>query len=124
MRRKPKTAVRSKTLARRSLFGPPPVLKNENAEAFERLIKQLYADLAPQDLAEESFIHVIAHAEWDIRRWRRIKTCLLEGALPNAMIWTFNNPYCERLRYLRGAEEIDLESYPGKPQSQDYNPER
>jgi hypothetical protein len=102
-------AAKSESRTARMIFGPAPILKYENPAAYELLIERLYTDVKPRDIVEESYINDIAHWTWDLRRWRRMKICLVEAATTNAMAWVLGMPRAVRLRHLRGISDVDIQ---------------
>ena len=55
-----KRSARSK-LARRKMFGLPPVLEGEDAEACERLLDCAYRDIGPTDIITEFWAHDLVY---------------------------------------------------------------
>jgi hypothetical protein len=68
-----------RTLSRNSLFGPPPVLKTEDAGSYERLLTRVSKDQKPNDIFEEIWIRDAVDNSWEALRWRRLLTNLLES---------------------------------------------
>src|SRR6185295_14123193 len=85
-------AAESKVL-RDATFGPPPILKRESTAVYELLLERLYADLKPKDIVEESYLHDIAYWTWELRRWRRMRICLIEAAIIPADVWVYALPF-------------------------------
>ena len=56
-----------------SIFGPPPLSKDEDLEAYNELLKRLTDLFKPADIIEEILINDYADNVWDRRRWRRKK---------------------------------------------------
>ena len=63
-----------------SIFGPPPLSKDEDLAAYNELLKRLTDLFKPADIIEEILIHDYADNVWDRRRWRRKKAGLLTDA--------------------------------------------
>jgi hypothetical protein len=59
-------------------FGPPPVLSTESAEAFEEMLAELIACLQPADAIEKFAVYNIACLAWEVIRYRRHKTLLID----------------------------------------------
>ena len=108
-----------KDLAERNDFWPATNFKNEDLAGIELLLKRLYADLKPQDIAEESYLHDIAYWTWDLRRWRRIRICLIEAATPSAMCWVLAVPSHNRLSYIGETHKIDVRKVINPPISEE-----
>jgi hypothetical protein len=65
---------------RLSLFGPPLLLEGEDAAAYEEFLARVYAAVKPVDVIDEMFIADIVALEWEILRWRRLKSTLMQEA--------------------------------------------
>ena len=98
----------SKALFRKMIFGPAPILENENSAEYDLLLKRHYADFKPKDIAMECCLHDGAYWNWELRRLRRMRICLIEAATPNAMAWVLGMPSSVRLRYIRGTKDADV----------------
>ena len=59
------------------LFGSPLLLKGEDAEAYERLFAGIHAAVKPVDTLDEMFVTDVVELEWEVLRWRRLKSTLL-----------------------------------------------
>jgi hypothetical protein len=59
---------------RRMLFGQPPLLEGESGAAYEELFARIWAAVKPADIIEEMFTVDIVSLEWEILRWRRLKS--------------------------------------------------
>ena len=93
---------------RKMIFGPAPILANENSAEYELLLKRHYADFKPKDIAMECYVHDGAYWNWEVRRLRRMRICLIEAATPNATAWVLGFPRDVRLRYIRGTKDADV----------------
>jgi hypothetical protein len=60
------------------LFGPAPILKGEDSEAYDALFARISMDVKPTDIIEEIWIRDVADLTWEILRWRKLKIILLE----------------------------------------------
>jgi hypothetical protein len=60
------------------LFGPPPVLGTEDANAYERLLQGMIHCYAPQDFMEQWLIKQLADNMWEIKRYTRHKPLAVE----------------------------------------------
>jgi hypothetical protein len=63
---------------RLTLFGPPPLLEGEDAAAYDQLLERIYAAVQPGDILEEIFTNDVVSLAWEILRWRRLKSSLLQ----------------------------------------------
>jgi hypothetical protein len=98
----------SEALIRKKIFGPAPILPYENSAEYELLLERHYADFKPKDIAMECYVHDGAYWAWQLRFLRRLKTCLMTAAIPNAMAWALGMPSEVRLRYIRGTKDADV----------------
>lgn len=64
---------------RMDLFGPPALLKGEDAAAYHALSAQIAAAIKPADFLEEIWARDVTDLTWDILRLRRLKTRLLNA---------------------------------------------
>jgi hypothetical protein len=62
-----------------------PVLITESAEEFEYLVRQLDQDIKPRGIIEETFVRRIAQLIWEIRRYERVKSTIINTAFPDAL---------------------------------------
>ena len=62
---------------RLSLFGPPLLIEGEDAATYDELLAQMLAAVKPVDVIDEMLIVDVASLEWEILRWRRLKTNLI-----------------------------------------------
>jgi hypothetical protein len=100
----------SRRASRDLFFGSPPVLAYENLEAYEILLDRLYSEIEPRDFIEESLLHDAACGTWELLRLRRMKICLIEAAIPAAMVWVLAVPPHQRLEHVgptKNEESID-----------------
>jgi hypothetical protein len=86
---KPKTtSITSASAARLARFGEPQLLAGEDAAAYDQLFAHICAAVNPVDIIDEMFIADVVSLEWEVLRWRRLKTCLIRarglGALESA----------------------------------------
>jgi hypothetical protein len=60
------------------LCGPPPVLSSEDPKSYEELLISLLECYKPRDVMAEMLIRRLADEEWEINRYTRHKTLLME----------------------------------------------
>ena len=77
MRKNSKRQSTPKALARRSLFGPPPILEGENPKHYYELLQRVFGAVRPTDFIEEIWVHDIADVVWTLLRLRRIQAASL-----------------------------------------------
>src|SRR5262249_12778887 len=68
-----------KLTPRLALFGQPPLIEGEDAATYEELLAHMLAAVKPVDVIEEMLIVDVASLEWEILRWRRLKTSLIRA---------------------------------------------
>jgi hypothetical protein len=84
VRSDPKTRSKSKSVTsapvpRLRLFGQPQVLEGEDGAAYDELLARFCAAVKPVDIIEEMFIVDVVSLEWEVLRWRRLKSSLIRG---------------------------------------------
>ena len=89
---------------------PPPFLKTERSADYERLLGRLEAELKPTDIMEEFYVYDIAYWTWDLWRWRRIKTCLIDHKFFNAFQWTSILLPTQRLAHIGKTDQLDAKN--------------
>ena len=67
------------SLTIRRLFGPPQLLQGEDAAAYDELLSRICAAISPVDVIDEMLIADVVSLEWDVLRWRRLKTSLIRS---------------------------------------------
>jgi hypothetical protein len=67
------------SLTIRRLFGPPQLLEGKDAAAYDELLSRICAAISPVDVIDEMLIADVVSLEWDILRWRRLKTSLIRS---------------------------------------------
>src|SRR5215471_14603062 len=80
---------------RLAVFGPPLLLEGEDATAYDELFGRVCAAIKPIDIIDEMFIADVGSLEWDILRWRRLKSSLIQTHAFNAL----KEFLCEDLDY-------------------------
>jgi hypothetical protein len=61
------------------LFGEPQLLEGEDAAAYDELLARFRAAVKPVDIIEEMFIADVVALEWEVLRWRRLKSSLIRA---------------------------------------------
>jgi hypothetical protein len=69
-----------------SFFGAPPLLKGEDPEAYKQLLAGVTGDVAPADVLERIWTYDVVQQTWEIIRWQRLKTALLNNAMTDALV--------------------------------------
>ena len=64
---------------RLALFGPPPLLEGEDAAVYDQLLARTCAVVKPADVIDEMFIADVVSLEWEVLRWRRLKSSLIRA---------------------------------------------
>jgi hypothetical protein len=65
--------------ARLAMFGPPPLIIGEDADAYEELLARVSADVEPKDILEEIWVRDIVDLAWGLLRLRRLKAGLFNA---------------------------------------------
>ena len=78
--RKSQQTSGSRALAVKTIFGPPPILPEEDLHAYEELLAQVTAHVKPTSVIEEIWVRDVVDLSWEILRLRRIKTGLVSRA--------------------------------------------
>jgi hypothetical protein len=71
---------KSTLLGRDSIFGPAPILPEEDSAAYDGLLESVVADTKPTGAIDEIYVRDIIDLTWEILRGRRIKTDLIAQA--------------------------------------------
>jgi hypothetical protein len=64
---------------RLALFGPPILLEGEDAAAYDQLFARICSAVKPVDIIEEIFVTDLMSLEWEVLRWRRLKSSLIQA---------------------------------------------
>jgi hypothetical protein len=67
-----------------SLFENPPLLKTEDPEKYKQWVESLARTIQPTDLMECVLLKDYVELEWDVVRYRRMRTALIEGTAREA----------------------------------------
>jgi hypothetical protein len=99
------------------LFGQPNILEGEDAAAYEELLARIRAAIKPDDTIEEMFIHEVVALEWEVLRWRRLKSSLIQSrgckALEGFLVEQFKSNYALHEEHFKGyLEEIFRNNLP------------
>jgi hypothetical protein len=113
----------SRALNRISIFGPPPILEDEDSAAYDELLARVSGDVKPTGVIEEIWVHDVVDLTWEILRLRRVKTNLLASAMPAALERTLA-PLIPRRRPSKSEKVTDFPSLnlnftPGPPSPQE-----
>ena len=79
------TESKLKAVRSHSLFGPPPVIEGEDAAAYDEFYGRVCAALKPVDVIEEILVADLVTLEWELLRWRRFKSSLIQARGLNAL---------------------------------------
>src|SRR6516165_5696978 len=60
-----------------ALFGSPVLLAGEDDAAYQELLSRVRTAINPVDIIEEMFIADVVSLEWEVLRWRRLKSSLM-----------------------------------------------
>jgi hypothetical protein len=62
-----------------ALFGPPPLLAGDDPNQYTQLFRGISATVRPADIFERSSVRHMADLMWEVRRYRRIATQLVDA---------------------------------------------
>jgi hypothetical protein len=101
---------------RLALFGQPPLIEGENAATYDELLARMLAAVKPADVIEEMLIADMAMLEWEVLRWRRLKSSLIRARGLKALEWFLSEKldydlYSEH--FADGLAEILQDNLPG-----------
>jgi hypothetical protein len=69
----------------RDLYSPLNVLRTESKDDWDRLRAAISPDVAPKNFIEEMYVTEATHYTWEVRRFHRIKTGILNNAFKAAV---------------------------------------
>jgi hypothetical protein len=75
----------SRNVARAFTYGPAPILKGEESDAYDQLLEDISGAVGPKDAIEEIWVSDIAIMTWEIIRYRNYKTGVIKAAVPAAL---------------------------------------
>ena len=61
-----------------ALFGSPVLLAGEDDAAYHELLSRIRTAINPVDIIDEMFIADVVSLEWEVLRWRRLKSSLMQ----------------------------------------------
>jgi hypothetical protein len=64
---------------RLALFGLPILLEGEDTAAYDQLFARICSAVKPVDIIEEIFVADLMSLEWEVLRWRRLKSSLIQA---------------------------------------------
>ena len=67
------------------LLGPPPLLPGENEADYEALKMRIMAAVKPADAIEYLYVRDVTDLQWDLLRFRRLKSHLLSSSAPSGL---------------------------------------
>jgi hypothetical protein len=66
-------------LAPARLFDEPYLIQGEDATSYQELLAQIRAAVHPIDIIDEMLVADVTSLEWEVLRWRRLKTTLIRA---------------------------------------------
>jgi len=60
-----------------AIFGPPPILENEDQKRYKALLHRVSRAVGPRDFLESIWIRDIVDLTWEVMRWRGFKNEIL-----------------------------------------------
>src|SRR5262245_7032977 len=70
---------------RSALFGPRPLLKNEDVQGYDELYAHVHLAVEPANFIDEMLVDDAVAHEWGVLRWRRLAVSLMRPYLPQAL---------------------------------------
>ena len=67
------------------LLGPAPLLPGENEADYEALKMRIMAAVKPADAIEHLYVRDVTDLQWDLLRFRRLKSHLLSSSAPSGL---------------------------------------
>ncbi len=64
-----------------AVFGPPPLVEGEDADAYADLLARVSAVVKPADILEEIWVRDVVDLVWEALRLRRVKASLVQASL-------------------------------------------
>jgi hypothetical protein len=64
-------------ISQRSLFEPLPILEGEDPAAYDELFGRVSAAVKPVDVIDKMLVADVMALEWEVLRWRRLKSSLI-----------------------------------------------
>jgi hypothetical protein len=116
-----------------ALFGSPQLLQGEDGATYDELLSRFRAAINPVDIIDEMFVADVVALEWEVLRWRRLKSSFMQmrghKELKNFLLGHL--PYDHWREYVvRDLLEILQEEYEDRSEAQrvarecaDYNPD-
>lgn len=68
-----------------SYFGPPPLIDGEDEAAYNELLLQVSSAVGPCDFLEEVWVRDFVDLDWEVRRWRQLKTNLISVGIADLL---------------------------------------
>jgi hypothetical protein len=68
------------------VFGPRHFLAGEDEAAYYELLARIRATVMPADIIDEIFITDVVELEWEVLRWRRLKSSLMQTCGREALL--------------------------------------
>lgn len=69
----------------KAAFGPPPLLRFEDPRAYDTLMAETAASIVPTDTIEWLLIRDVVDLTWEIMRYRRFKTALVDSEIKSEL---------------------------------------
>jgi hypothetical protein len=74
-----------KAVSEYRLFGPPLIIEGEDAASYDELFGRVRAAVKPVDVIDEIFVADLVALEWELLRWRRLKSSLIQARALKAL---------------------------------------
>jgi hypothetical protein len=110
-----KKKTRSRLVNSNVLFGPPPILAEEDETAYDELIGRVYAAIKPVDVIDEMLIADVVASEWEFLRWSRLKLSMIQACAAKGLKGFLNSKLdydLYRERFVEDLTEILQDNLP------------
>jgi hypothetical protein len=101
-----KKKTRSRLVNSNVLFGPPPILAEEDETAYDELIGRVYAAIKPVDVIDEMLIADVVASEWEFLRWSRLKLSMIQACAAKGLKGFLNSKLDYELYRERFVEDL------------------
>jgi len=73
-------------LSGQEMLGPPPLIRGEDIDRYDKLLARLTETLQPADIVEEIWTRDFTDLVWEVLRLRRLKSSLFSAESSNGMM--------------------------------------
>lgn len=110
MTKQSKSQATSNALGRADIFGPPPILEGEDAEAYNEILDRVFAAIRPTDVVEEILARDHTDVTWEKHRWRQALTTLINDEISEEVNKEAASLAHAQTEPLEGAEKEEMDA--------------